>query len=83
MHELDLQADQWQVDEAIDAYVDWREECLSVSEAYERWERAPVGEAAFAFVAYRAALDREEHASQTYADRLTRMACAGLDQVAP
>jgi hypothetical protein len=83
MHEAHLQANQRQVDEAIDAYVDWREECLSVSEAYERWAHAPVGEAAFAFVAYRAALDREEQASQTYAYRLTCMACLDLDQVAP
>src|SRR3954463_5991100 len=33
MHELDLQADQRQVDAAMEAYVDWREECVSVSEA--------------------------------------------------
>jgi hypothetical protein len=83
MHELDLQDSQRQADEAMDAYVDWREECVFVSEAYERWAHAPVGEAGFEFAAYRAALDREEHASQAYVDRLMRMACLDLDQVTP
>jgi len=34
----------WQrvwVDDMIGAYVDWREECLAVQAAYERWSSAP------------------------------------------
>ena len=62
------------VDEAIDAYVDWREECVGVWDAYERWARAPKVDAAGAFSAYRAALDREECASDAYADLLARIA---------
>lgn len=62
------------VDEAIDAYVDWREECVGVWDAYERWARAPKIDAAGAFSAYRAALDREECASHAYADLLARIA---------
>jgi hypothetical protein len=61
------------VDEAIDAYVDWREECAGVWDAYERWARAPRIDAEGTFSAYRAALDREECASHAYADLLARI----------
>ena len=64
------QVDRQLVDAAIDAYVDWREECAGVWDAYERWVHAPDIDAAGAFVAYRAALDREESASHAYADLL-------------
>jgi hypothetical protein len=64
------QVDKQLVDEAIEAYVDWREECAEVWDAYERWARAPKIDAAGAFSAYRAALDREECASHAYADLL-------------
>jgi hypothetical protein len=58
--------------EWTDAYVDWVEECINVQEAYERWSTATRGEdAAFGFAAYRAALDREEHASRVVAARTT------------
>jgi hypothetical protein len=58
------------VDEAMDAYICWREECTGVWDAYERWARAPRIDAPGAFSAYRAALDREECASDAYADLL-------------
>jgi hypothetical protein len=61
------------VDEAIDAYVYWREECAGVWDAYEHWASAPKIDAAGAFSAYRAALDREECASNAYADLLARI----------
>jgi hypothetical protein len=61
------------VDEAIDAYVDWQEECLFVWDAYCRWASAPRDDAGLAFAAYAAALDREEHASAYYARRLSRL----------
>jgi hypothetical protein len=64
------------VDEAIEAYVEWREECVGVWDAYERWARAPKVDAAGAFSAYRAALDREECASHAYADLLARIAAS-------
>ena len=57
----------------LEAYVDWREECAGVWDAYERWARAPKIDAAGAFSAYRAALDREECASHVYADLLARI----------
>ena len=65
------------LDEAVDAYVDWREESTGVWDAYERWRRAPAGDAPFAFSAYCAAVDREERASSVYADLMTRAAVPG------
>jgi len=64
------------MDEAIEAYVDWREECAEVWGAYERWASALVADAAAAFSAYRAAVDREECASHAYAGVLQRVAGA-------
>jgi hypothetical protein len=55
------------VDEAMDAYVDWRELCLDVQHAYECWEGAPRSQAGIAFLDYQDALVREEHASVRYA----------------
>jgi hypothetical protein len=62
------------VDDAIDAYVDWREECLFVWDAYVRWSEARQADGALAFAAYAAALDREERACAWYAGRLGRLA---------
>jgi hypothetical protein len=64
------QVDKRLVDAATDAYVDWREECTGVWNAYERWAHALDIDAPGAFAAYRAALDREESASDAYADLL-------------
>ena len=71
---MNEQVDKQLVDEAIEAYVDWREECAGVWDAYDRWALAPKIYAAGAFSAYRAALDREECASHAYADLLARIA---------
>jgi hypothetical protein len=60
-------ADKRLVDEAIDAYVDRRERCLAVQDAYGRWARAPRSRAATAFREYTIALDREEGSSLRYA----------------
>ena len=55
-------------DALIDLYVEWREECLSVHSAYERWRSAPRDDSPAAFAAYNAALDREERAGAKFAD---------------
>ena len=54
------------VDEAMDAYVDWRQLCLAVQGAYDRWVRAPRSQRAAAFLEYMIALDREEHSTLEY-----------------
>ena len=73
---MNEQVDKQLMDEAIQAYVDWREECIAVSDAYKRWACAAIDDAAGAFAAYSAALDREECASDAYAD-LTACIAAG------
>jgi hypothetical protein len=60
------------VDEPLDAYVEWRETCARVSDAYRSWasETAPGDRTAFG--SYVAALDAEEHAAQGYAGLVRR-----------
>jgi hypothetical protein len=60
-------ADKRLVDQAIDAYVDWREHCLAVQDAYDRWAHATRSRAASAFREYTIALDHEERSSLHYA----------------
>jgi hypothetical protein len=54
------------VDDAMDAYVEWRELSAAVQAAYDRWSRAPHPRAV-AFEEYTAALEREDRASLRYA----------------
>jgi hypothetical protein len=60
------------IDELMDRYIDWREQCIAVENAYEGWSTGPADDRPLAFEAYRAALDLEEHASFVYADRIAR-----------
>jgi hypothetical protein len=55
------------IDAAFDAYLEWREECASVWDAYGCWRGADTREARATFWAYRAALEREEEAARNYA----------------
>jgi hypothetical protein len=57
----------------MDAYLDWREECFAVSDAYGWWAAAGPADAGLAFRGYVAALDREERASEVYADLILRV----------
>jgi hypothetical protein len=61
------------VDELLEHYVSWREECITVEHSYEGWTAADRGEGALAYAAYLAALDREEHAARSYAHHLERV----------
>jgi hypothetical protein len=54
------------IDEMIDGYVSWREECAVVEASYENWCRADREDRRLAFTAYTAALDREESAAASY-----------------
>ena len=53
-------------DEYLDSWVSWREACEDVRSAYERWETSKASQRGLAFASYRAALDREDHASRVY-----------------
>jgi len=59
------------IDAVLAAYSDWKRECAAVRDAYGRWGRLAKRDARYGFAAYRAALDREERAADSYA-RLLR-----------
>ena len=70
---MNHRADKRLIDEAFHAYVEWLDESEAVWDAYDRWASAAHTDAALAFGAYRAALDREEHASDVYAVLMTQI----------
>jgi hypothetical protein len=61
------------IDDAFDAYLQWRDESARVWHSYRQWVGAPAREARASFWAYRAALDREEHAACVYGRILSRL----------
>jgi hypothetical protein len=70
---MNRRADKRLADEAFHAYIEWLNESEAVWDAYDRWAGAAHADAALAFGAYRAALEREEHASDVYAAFMTRI----------
>jgi hypothetical protein len=56
------------LDETLDAYAEWLEECTAVREAYRWWSDAPHNRKSAAFDEYLAALDNEQHTAELYAD---------------
>jgi hypothetical protein len=61
------------IDDALLAYIEWREQCAAVWECHRHGQRTSGEEAARAYGAYRAALDREEAAAAVYAKQLARL----------
>lgn len=59
--------------ELMDAYCEWREFCVAVQDAYDRWVRATRSQAAAAFQEYRSSLDLEERVSLEYAALVQRL----------
>lgn len=66
--------------DAIDAYVDWREQSRSVWLAYERWSHAPPEDVALRFAAYLAELDQEHRACDAYEAAAFRTAARPPDR---
>jgi hypothetical protein len=62
-----------QADKTLEAYVDWRESCLLVSDGYRTWSSATGVDVTAAFVRYMKALDREERAAEVYARLIPRV----------
>jgi hypothetical protein len=54
------------IDACIESYVEWREGCADLHGAYQRWTGSVSRDRDLAFLAYRAALDREEKAALVY-----------------
>jgi hypothetical protein len=57
----------------MDGYVAWYEANLAAAAAYQSWHVATRPERAFAFDAYQAALDREEHAASAYQELIEQV----------
>jgi hypothetical protein len=60
------------VDELVDAYVDWRETCTRVNDAYGSWASETPPGATVTFASFMAALDEEERAAEVYAGLVRR-----------
>lgn len=60
-------------DKFVETYVCWREESDAVRTAYERWRTGERRDRGLAYAAYRAALDREEHAAVVFRERVERV----------
>ena len=58
------------VDDYLENYLRWREESEGVRRAYELWQRADRADAALAYAAYGAALDREQEAADAFCGRI-------------
>jgi hypothetical protein len=61
------------LDDFLETYVRWREECERVRTAYARWTRADASDRASAFTVYRAALDQEESAALRHSESSQRV----------
>ena len=61
------------VDTMIGAYLDWREACRLVHDAYRSWASATGPSVRVAFRRYTAALDAEEWAAESYASLVRRI----------
>jgi hypothetical protein len=60
------------VDELVEAYVDWRETCARVNDAYRSWASETAPGARVRFGSYMAALAAEERAAGIYAGLVRR-----------
>jgi hypothetical protein len=71
--DLDTALGRRAIDELLDGYVSWREECQAVAVAYGRLIASGSAERRLAYAVYFAALDREEQAARTYAHHVERV----------
>jgi hypothetical protein len=60
------------VDELVEAYIDWRETCARLNDAYRSWADDTGARGRVAFELYTAALDAEERAAAVYAELVRR-----------
>ena len=61
------------LNKATEAYVEWRKQCSAVWVAHSHWAAAQASDAARWYTAYSDALDREQRASERYADLILRI----------
>lgn len=65
---IDVMRFRWLEDHLVETYVQWREACTDVRQAYELWERSPREHGGGTFAVYFAALDQEECAARAHCD---------------
>ena len=61
------------IDDFLETYVSWREQCERVRSAYAEWIRADSSARAYAFAVYGAALDQEESAANCHGESSERV----------
>jgi hypothetical protein len=72
------------VDEVLECYLSWSEECHAVRLAYQRWVDSAQAEGRLGYAAYVAALDREDRAARIYADHMERFrSISDQSEIAP
>jgi hypothetical protein len=71
--DIDTALGHWAIDELLECYISWREECEAVRLAYRRYDDSEGVERRLAYAAYVAALDREEHTACAYGDHVERV----------
>jgi hypothetical protein len=69
---VDERVPDWLTDDFLERYLCWREACREVRAAYDHWHDAERPGQADAFIAYGAALDREESAARDYCQIVQR-----------
>jgi hypothetical protein len=71
------------VNQAMDAYAGWRDQCSATERVYRGWASARGADADVWYAAYSAALDREERAAERYAETLRRIGSLTAAQLEP
>jgi hypothetical protein len=59
-----------QAEQALTAYLEWKQQSIAVGDAYSRWSAARRADLQTTYLAYADALDGERRASEAYADVL-------------
>jgi hypothetical protein len=71
--DLDTAVGRWAIDELLEGYVSWREDCQAVALSYGRLIASGCSERRQIYAAYFAAPDREGHAARIYAHHVERV----------
>jgi hypothetical protein len=71
------------MDEAMDAYAGWRDQCSAAERAYRYWAAARGADADSWYAAYSVALDREQRAADHYARGVRRVGSLAAAELGP
>jgi hypothetical protein len=72
------------IDELLERYLSWCEECVALEAAYDRWAHAQEDDRPVAYANYVAQLEREEEAARRYEQgALSAPAAPNAERLAP